>query len=81
MTFAPPPLPEPCHRHFLPELDLFSREKVQEYARQYLQAFLAAGVTQVLWQYGDTESVIRTMDGYTPGENWAPVYRITEKPE
>lgn len=23
-----------------------------------------------LWRYKDTESVVRAMDGYTPGEGW-----------
>ena len=28
----------------------------------------------VLYRYRDTESVIRVMDGYTPGEGWEPLY-------
>ena len=28
----------------------------------------------ILYRYKDTESVIKVMDGYTPGEGWAPLY-------
>jgi len=28
----------------------------------------------VLYRYKDTESVIKVMDGYTPGEGWTPLY-------
>lgn len=28
----------------------------------------------VLYRYRDSESVIRTMEGYTPGEGWTPLY-------
>ena len=28
----------------------------------------------VLYRYRDTESVIKVMDGYTPGEGWEPLY-------
>jgi DNA repair exonuclease SbcCD ATPase subunit len=28
----------------------------------------------VLYRYKDTESVIKVMDGYTPGEGWEPLY-------
>ena len=28
----------------------------------------------VLYRYRDSESVIRAMDGYTPGEGWEPLY-------
>ena len=28
----------------------------------------------VLYRYRDSESVIKAMDGYTPGEGWAPLY-------
>ena len=27
-----------------------------------------------LYRYRDTESVIKPMDGYTPGEGWEPLY-------
>ena len=27
-----------------------------------------------LYRYRDSETVIRTMDGYTPGEGWEPLY-------
>ena len=28
----------------------------------------------VLYRYRDSESVIKAMDGYTPGEGWEPLY-------
>jgi len=28
----------------------------------------------VLYRYKDSESVIKPMDGYTPGEGWEPLY-------
>jgi hypothetical protein len=28
----------------------------------------------VLYRYKDTESVIKHMDGYTPGEGWEPLF-------
>lgn len=28
----------------------------------------------VLYRYKDTESVVRAMDGYTPGDGWAPLF-------
>jgi len=28
----------------------------------------------VLYRYKDSESVVRAMDGYTPGEGWEPLY-------
>jgi hypothetical protein len=28
----------------------------------------------ILYRYKDTESVIKRMDGYTPGEGWEPLY-------
>ena len=28
----------------------------------------------VLYRYRDSESVIKPMEGYTPGEGWAPLY-------
>lgn len=28
----------------------------------------------VLYRYKDTESVVRAMDGYTPGEGWTPLF-------
>ena len=28
----------------------------------------------VLYRYRDSESVIKAMDGYTPGEGWTPLY-------
>ena len=28
----------------------------------------------VLYRYKDSESVIKHMDGYTPGEGWEPLY-------
>ena len=28
----------------------------------------------VLYRYRDSESVIKHMDGYTPGEGWTPLY-------
>lgn len=28
----------------------------------------------VLYRYKDTESVIKSMDGYTPGEGWVPLF-------
>lgn len=28
----------------------------------------------VLYRYRDSESVIKPMDGYTPGEGWEPLY-------
>jgi hypothetical protein len=28
----------------------------------------------VLYRYKDTESVIKVMDGYTPGDGWSPLY-------
>ena len=28
----------------------------------------------VLYRYRDSESVIKHMDGYTPGEGWEPLY-------
>ncbi len=28
----------------------------------------------VLYRYRDSESVIRVMDGYTPGDGWTPLY-------
>lgn len=28
----------------------------------------------VLYRYKDTESVVKAMDGYTPGEGWTPLY-------
>jgi hypothetical protein len=32
----------------------------------------------VLYRYKDTESVIKAMDGYTPGEGWEPLYDQAE---
>ena len=32
----------------------------------------------VLYRYRDSESVIRAMDGYTPGEGWEPLYDQAE---
>lgn len=31
-----------------------------------------------LYRYRDTESVIKPMDGYTPGEGWSPLYGSDE---
>lgn len=31
-----------------------------------------------LYRYRDTESVIKPMDGYTPGEGWEPLYSQAE---
>jgi len=28
----------------------------------------------VLYRYKDTESVVRAMDGYTPGPGWVPLF-------
>lgn len=28
----------------------------------------------VLYRYKDTESVVRAMDGYTPGDSWVPLF-------
>lgn len=28
----------------------------------------------VLYRYRDSESVIKAMEGYTPGEGWVPLY-------
>lgn len=28
----------------------------------------------ILYRYKDTESVIKVMDGYTPGEGWTPLF-------
>ena len=28
----------------------------------------------VLYRYRDSESVIKVMEGYTPGEGWEPLY-------
>ena len=28
----------------------------------------------VLYRYRDSESVIKPMEGYTPGEGWTPLY-------
>ncbi len=28
----------------------------------------------ILYRYKDTESVIKVMDGYTPGDGWSPLY-------
>lgn len=28
----------------------------------------------VLYRYRDSESVIKAMEGYTPGEGWTPLY-------
>lgn len=32
----------------------------------------------VLYRYKDTESVIKVMDGYTPGDGWSPLYGSDE---
>ena len=32
----------------------------------------------VLYRYKDTESVIKVMDGYTPGDGWEPLYGSDE---
>ena len=32
----------------------------------------------VLYRYNDTESVVRAMDGYTPGEGWGPLFEAPE---
>ena len=32
----------------------------------------------VLYRYRDSESVIKAMDGYTPGEGWEPLYDQAE---
>ena len=32
----------------------------------------------VLYRYRDSESVIKHMDGYTPGEGWSPLYGSDE---
>ena len=31
-------------------------------------------MTPTLYRYRDTESVVKHMDGYTPGEGWEPLY-------
>ena len=31
-------------------------------------------MTPTLYRYRETESVIKHMDGYTPGEGWEPLY-------
>ncbi len=28
----------------------------------------------ILYRYKETESVIKVMDGYTPGEGWTPLF-------
>ena len=35
-------------------------------------------MTPELYRYRDTESVIKAMDGYTPGEGWEPLYSQAE---
>ena len=32
----------------------------------------------VLYRYRDSESVIKHMDGYTPGDGWLPLYGADE---
>jgi hypothetical protein len=32
----------------------------------------------VLYRYRDSESVIKAMEGYTPGEGWTPLYDQAE---
>ena len=32
----------------------------------------------ILYRYKDTESVIKVMDGYTPGDGWEPLYGSDE---
>ena len=32
----------------------------------------------VLYRYKDTESVIKVMNGYTPGDGWSPLYGSDE---
>jgi len=32
----------------------------------------------VLYRYRDSESVIKAMEGYTPGEGWEPLYDQAE---
>ena len=32
----------------------------------------------ILYRYKDTESVIKVMDGYTPGDGWSPLYGSDE---
>ena len=32
----------------------------------------------VLYRYRDSESVIKPMEGYTPGEGWEPLYNQAE---
>ena len=32
----------------------------------------------VLYRYKDSESVIKVMDGYAPGEDWVPLYDESE---
>jgi len=32
----------------------------------------------VLYRYKDSESVIKVMDGYTPGKDWVPLYDESE---
>ena len=35
-------------------------------------------MTPVLYRYRDSESVIKAMEGYTPGEGWEPLYDQAE---
>jgi len=35
-------------------------------------------VRPVLYRYRDSESVIKPMEGYTPGEGWEPLYDQAE---
>ena len=35
-------------------------------------------MTPTLYRYRDTESVIKPMDGYLPGEGWEPLYSQAE---
>ena len=32
----------------------------------------------ILYRYKDTESVIKVMDGYIPGDGWSPLYGSDE---
>lgn len=62
-------------------------DKVDDEITATLQAYATAAVEQdraqrgepiamkpVLYRYRDSESVIKHMDGYTPGEGWEPLY-------
>ena len=35
-------------------------------------------MTPTLYRYRDTESVIKVMEGYAPGEGWEPLYSQAE---